>query len=167
MFDDDRLMRYLIGSLDESETERFDELSITDDDFADRLRIVEDDMIDAYAAGQLPSELRAGFETQYLTLPGKQDRIRFARTLALRAGQAPADESPAAGAEPERRSTPRQFLWPLVAAASIAIAVVGYLMSQRSTQPGRPTQPAASSVSTEPSAARPRADARRRRRLLR
>jgi len=149
-FDDDRLMRYLLGSLDEPETERLDELSITDDQFADRLRIVEDDMIDAYARGQLSVDVRARFESHYLTLPGKQDRIRFAKALALRQGDSAAQISTG----PRARAS-RVFVWPLVAAASIAIAAVGYLLLQRSTQPSPSTQPAASSASTEPVAPEP------------
>ena len=147
-FDDERLMRYLIGSLDERETEQFDELSITDDEFADRLRIVEDDMVDAYAAGQLTTELRAGFERHYLTLPGKQDRVRFAKTLAFRRGR----DAPETSLEPR---TSRGFVWPLVAAASLAIVAVGYLLLQRSTTPVPSTQPAASSASAEPAAPGP------------
>lgn len=148
-FDDERLMRYLIGSLDETETERLDELSITDDKFAERLRIVEDEMLDAYATGQLAREMRAGFENHYLKLPGKQDRVRFAVALASRRGQAAGGKSSEPLAETGRRSLAQRLLWPLVAAASIAIAVFGYALLQRSTEPARSTQPP-SAVSTEP-----------------
>lgn len=150
-FDDERLMRYLVGSLDEPETERFDELSVTDDEFADRLRIVEDDMVDAYAAGQLPSEMRAHFDSHYLTLPGKQDRVRFAKAMVLRQGHSVSEK----GTGPAAR-TSRLFVWPLVAAASLALIVVGYLLLQRSTQLSPSTQPAASSAPPSPSTPEPR-----------
>ena len=39
--DDQLLVRYLVGSLPEDETERLDELSIADDQFAARLSAVE------------------------------------------------------------------------------------------------------------------------------
>jgi hypothetical protein len=42
-YDDERLIRYLVGSLGVEETDRLDELSITDDALAARLRQVEDD----------------------------------------------------------------------------------------------------------------------------
>lgn len=155
-YDDDRLVQYLIGSLDEQETERFDELSISDDAFADRLRIVEDDLVDAYATGELSSEVRARFEAHYLTLPGKQDRIRFAEALALRQRQGAPTRSTESRFASSGRPAMRSFVWPLVAAASIAIAVVGYVLLQRSSQPGPSRQPAAPSVSTEPAAPEPR-----------
>jgi hypothetical protein len=150
-YDDEQLMRYLIGSLDEQETERFDELSIADDEFADRLRIVEDDLVDAYARGELSSEMRARFEAHYLMLPGKQDRIRFAEALVLsQRRETPADSIGPRSASSGRPAI-RAFVWPLVAASSLAIVVVGYVLLQRSSQPGASTQRPASSVSTEPS----------------
>ena len=44
---------YLLGQLPESETERLDELSITDDECAERIRAVEHDLVDAFARGEL------------------------------------------------------------------------------------------------------------------
>ena len=45
--DDDILVRYLLGSLPEDETERLDELSVSDDDFVWRLRAAENDFFRA------------------------------------------------------------------------------------------------------------------------
>ena len=44
---------YLLGQLPESETERLDELTITDDQCAERVRAVEHDLVDAFARGEL------------------------------------------------------------------------------------------------------------------
>ena len=44
---------YLLGQLPESEAERLDELSITDDECAERIRAVEHDLVDAFARGEL------------------------------------------------------------------------------------------------------------------
>jgi hypothetical protein len=44
---DRQLVRYLLGLLPEKDTERFDEECVVDDDVAERLRVVEDDLVDA------------------------------------------------------------------------------------------------------------------------
>ena len=60
-YDDEQLVRYLLGSLDEQDTERFDELSVSDDEFAGRLQAVENDLIDAHARGELSTDRRASW----------------------------------------------------------------------------------------------------------
>ena len=83
VFDDERLMHYLVGSLDDGETERFDELSIADESFATRLRAVEDDLVDAYVKGELSADVRDRFESRYLSTQVGRDKIRFAQALLV------------------------------------------------------------------------------------
>jgi hypothetical protein len=75
------LTRYLLGMLPAGETERLDEMSIADDDFAGRLRAAEIDLIDAYVTGELPDDLREPFRAQYLRTPRGLQRVRFANAL--------------------------------------------------------------------------------------
>jgi hypothetical protein len=42
----------MVGALPDDETERLDELSITDPSFADRLNAVEYDLVDSYVRGE-------------------------------------------------------------------------------------------------------------------
>jgi hypothetical protein len=87
--DDDRvLIRYLLGLLPEEETGRLDELSIAGDDFACRLREVENDLVDAYASGELFGETLARFELSYLSSAGGRERVRFAEALLASEGRA-------------------------------------------------------------------------------
>src|SRR5215470_46098 len=51
--DDEMLVRYLVGTTTDEETEALDELSIVDEAFAERLRAAEHDLVDAYASGEL------------------------------------------------------------------------------------------------------------------
>jgi hypothetical protein len=51
--DDELVVRYLLGALPDDDTECLDELSITDDEFALRLRTVEQDLVDAHVKGEL------------------------------------------------------------------------------------------------------------------
>ena len=148
-YDDERLVRYLIGALDEPDAERFDELSISDDEFADRLRAVENDLIDAHARGELSDELRARFEAHYLSRTGKLDKIRFAEAWSLREGRG----ASSSGARPHADDGGRQGWWPLVwplgAAAAVVIVVLGYVLLGRSSLSTPSPQTTPPSVATE------------------
>lgn len=80
-FGENRLIRYMLGSLPGNETEQLDEASIADDAIAEQLRQAEDDLVDAYAAGALSGEMLARFETHYLASPARRDKAAFARRL--------------------------------------------------------------------------------------
>ena len=72
---------YLLGQLPESETERLDELSITDDECAERIRAVEHDLVDAFARGELQGVVLEQFRSRYLTTPRRREATRFAEAL--------------------------------------------------------------------------------------
>jgi hypothetical protein len=78
---DQLLVQYLLGLLSEEEAERLDEQSIADDDVAERLRVVEHDLIDAYVGGTLDASTRAQFERVYLASPRRREKVRFAESL--------------------------------------------------------------------------------------
>ncbi|HEY2908164.1 MAG TPA: hypothetical protein VGJ29_19825 [Vicinamibacterales bacterium] len=125
--DDQRLVRYLIGALTEDETERLDELSIADDRLAADLRVVENDLVDAYARGALSGDTLHGFETHYLSLPGAFAKVEFARAL-LRHEQA----ATASGAvrSPSVGWTRPALQWGLAAAAVLFLATTSYFLSE-------------------------------------
>lgn len=80
--DDDKLMRqYLLGNLPDAETEVCDERSFLDDEFAARLQMIEDDLVDAYVRGELAGEELAQFQTYYLASPRRLERVRFAQSF--------------------------------------------------------------------------------------
>jgi hypothetical protein len=72
---------YLLGRLAEAETERLDELSITDDECAERIRAVEHDLVDAFARGELQGVALEQFRAKYLTTLRGREAIRFAEAL--------------------------------------------------------------------------------------
>jgi hypothetical protein len=76
--DDRQLARYLLGLLPEEETERLDEASIADDEIAARLRIVENDLVDAHVAGTLSGEMLQRFECHYLASPRRRENVKLA-----------------------------------------------------------------------------------------
>ena len=77
------LTDYLLGAMSETEAEKFDKLSIVDDDFADALQSAEDDLIDAYIHGELVNPQLERFEAKYLASPLRREEIEFARSLQI------------------------------------------------------------------------------------
>ena len=76
---DQRLLQYLLGLLPEQETERLDELSVVDDRVADRLCVIEDDLVDDYVIGALDAVQRQRFESFYMASPRRQQKVAFAK----------------------------------------------------------------------------------------
>lgn len=95
---DDQLVRYLLGLLNEEEAEKVDALCVTDDEIADRLRALENDLVDGYVSGTLTGPSLQQFQRTYLTSPRRREKVRFAESL-LRATRL----DPAAA--PERTSS--------------------------------------------------------------
>jgi hypothetical protein len=79
--DDETLKAYLFGRLPQEETERLDELSVTDDEFAARLDTVENDLVDAYVRGELSGNSREDFLTLYLSTAKRREKVTFAESL--------------------------------------------------------------------------------------
>jgi hypothetical protein len=77
-YSDELITQYLLGSLSEEDTERFDELSISDDRFADLLRSAENDLVDAYVQGDLTGTELERFESHYLGSPLRREKAGFA-----------------------------------------------------------------------------------------
>jgi anti-sigma-K factor RskA len=115
--DDGRLTRYLLGTLPEEEREHLDELSIVDDDVALRLRVTEDELIDAYVRGELNGSTLERFEAEYLSTPERRSRVQFAQTLR--------------GERPVRRS----FVWAIAASIFVAAVVGGLVVATRDDAP--------------------------------
>ena len=148
---DDRLLtQYLFRSLSEQETERLDELSVVDEDFAARLNTVENDLVDAYVRGELPAEEARRFQSSYLSSPRRREKVRFAATLVSfeqRAANRPMVAQLEAGrAEKKREGTGKRVFgnwfgtsrrastlvaaqWGLTGAALLLLVAGGYLLN--------------------------------------
>src|ERR1044072_5084384 len=98
----EELIEYLLGSLSEGESERFDALSVSSKEFAEELSAVEADLVDAYVQGELPGERRTRFETHYLASPLRREKIEFSR--AFMAYGKEATERVVVAVKPERSS---------------------------------------------------------------
>ncbi len=154
--EDERLRRYLLGTLPAREQTLLEDAYLADDELFEQLNAVEAELVDAYVMDGLPPDDRVPFEERYLGSPEQRQRVAFARQLHERSGKAQPDREAQSGwwarnlMLPARRQPLLAFA---VAAAVLAIAVsVGWLLHNRATLPerqaraGRPPAVAATSA---------------------
>ncbi len=146
IYNDQFLTAYLLGSLSEEETEPLDELSITDDEFAGRLQVVENDLVDAYVRGELSGRVLEQFKSFYLLSPKRREKVRLAETFlafdqraataqvkdtqtALLRNSESNKESPKGSSVRRFFAVPRPALqWGLSVAALLILLAGGYLL---------------------------------------
>lgn len=115
-------IRYLLGSLSDEESEHLDELSVTDNDFAQLLDNVENDLVDQYARGELTNDTLEKFKTYYLSSSKRIEKVKFAQDF----GKIINKTAPAKifHLKPRRLS----MQWGFAAAALLLLLTVGYLI---------------------------------------
>ena len=74
---------YLLGRLPEADAERYEELSVADDEFAAALSACEKDLVDAYVQGELSGRVLEQFRLHYLAAPLRRDKVTFAKALQV------------------------------------------------------------------------------------
>ena len=112
------LTEYLLGGLTPAEREELDERSIGDDDFVDSLRMVEDDLVDAYVRSELLGETLVRFKSHYLASARNRDKVQFAhalRDLSDRSRVVSVDS-------PRRKAVSSGVRWQYAAAAAVLLA---------------------------------------------
>ncbi len=77
------ITQYLLGALPAAETEHLDVLSFTDDEFADSIRVVENDLVDAYVQGELADDELEQFKVFYLAFPPRREKVEFAQAFLV------------------------------------------------------------------------------------
>ncbi len=82
-YDEQLIISYLLGALPDTEAERLDELSLMDDEFAEQLISVENDLVDAYVRGELAKQNLGSFKAHYLASPGRRDKVQLAQALQV------------------------------------------------------------------------------------
>lgn len=116
---DEVMIQYLLSELPDAETERLDELSIADDEFAGRLRALEYDLIDSSVRGEISSE-----HLKKLRSANKAEKVAFSEALLRR-------EQGIAAQEVQRPSRRRVWFAIAMAAAFVLLIVGAYLVPRR------------------------------------
>jgi hypothetical protein len=119
--DEQMIVKYLLGSLSEKESEQLDEMSVTNDDFAQRLQDTENDLVDAYVRGELPADMVARFKSHYLNSARRRHKVTFAETFRDMLIVQPARIE-------TTRSRAPVFQLALVAVAAVMMLFGGYFM---------------------------------------
>jgi anti-sigma factor RsiW len=144
-YNDQMIIQYLLGSLPEEETERVEELSFIDDEFAVRLSAVENDLVDAYVRGKLSGENLERFDSHYLASPKRRKKVKTAKVFnayaenAVATGQVVLASGPsqtnAKSFSPSPRLTHLPFTFSqlgLTAAALLVLMGVGWVVFELS-----------------------------------
>jgi hypothetical protein len=126
-YDDRSVIQYLLGATSGEETDRLDELSITDDEFASRLRSAENDLVDAYAKGELEGETLERFKSFYLASASRLEKVRFAEAMETMTNRSVAVPQMHRTARP---TWERVLFWSVAAAAAALLLVTGYLVQE-------------------------------------
>jgi hypothetical protein len=144
---DTALKQYLLGLLPEGEAGALEDAYLGDPEVWERLRGVEDDLLDDYAAGRLAPAERAVIESRYGASSPLRERLIAARDLrgAMKAGTR---TTPVVAAAPPRWGLPLALaaglilaalvLWPERPAPSVVTSVPSPSPTARS-EPSTPT----------------------------
>jgi anti-sigma-K factor RskA len=144
IYDDQLLIQYILGALADEEAERLDELSIADNEFAARLSAIENDLVDAYARGELSGSTLEQFKSSYLSSVERRQKVMFAEALCSYAHGSRSvlvtvaseavysgDKAPSLPQKRSRRylAMPRLSVqWGFAGAALLMAFVAGYLL---------------------------------------
>jgi uncharacterized membrane protein YebE (DUF533 family) len=84
--DESLIVRYLLRDSNDVELcdDEFQQIELrylADQDFIQQVVAIEDELIQSYVNGELPTEEKLRFERSYLNDPAKSKKLRFSRTL--------------------------------------------------------------------------------------
>lgn len=129
-----QLTRYLLGLASSSERERLESEYLAHDDAFAEMLSAEDDLIDAYARGELSAEEHRCFEERFLNSASGRRRVQFARALAGFVADTRSSEKPVPY-QPGFFSTLRlprmEMRFAIVGLVALALATASLLVQQR------------------------------------
>jgi anti-sigma factor RsiW len=152
LYTDQQIVHYLLGSLPETETANFDELTVTDAGFAETVRAAEKELVDAYVQGALTGVSLARFESHYLMSPHRRENVEFARTFQIAALKYSVSELSERFAErPTERPRSARFSvlnlftipraavpWSLATMAVVILIASGWLLREKAQRQKQP-----------------------------
>lgn len=144
--DDDAIVRYLLGKLDEAERSAFEDRLVSHNSLFEQVEATEGELLDAYACGELSVIDRAALERGVLASPEGRMRLAFARALMTRTSESNRELaavgnvlSPGKGVAPWIGSRPT-LMFATAAAVLAILAIVTWIAVDRSRSPVQPEQ---------------------------
>ena len=125
----DQVSRFLLGSLPESEMQRLQNLLETDAPFQQRVKIVEDDLIDCFVNGQLRGEDLMRFRRYFLALASHRERVKIAQGYLDDWAVLAAEAEPTTTQKATRQV--KSWLWPTALSGGIARLWATFSMPMR------------------------------------
>ena len=122
------IIDYLLGDLQEAEAGRLDELSVINDEFAIFLETVENELIDDYIRKELSENRRARFESYYLTTPERREKVAIARKILKHVDNPDSSNQIREWIRPIGFAPSKAFQWLAIAAALAMLVLAGYLL---------------------------------------
>src|SRR5260370_4312611 len=84
--DEEAVRHYLLGQLQEAEQIAIEDRFLMDDDYFERLEMIEDELIDDYVTGTLSEPDRQAFSAHFLAAPERNKKLKFALAMTKYAG---------------------------------------------------------------------------------
>jgi len=136
--------RYLLGELSEAEREQFEDAYFADDKFFERFLAVKDELLDAYARGELGEEKRLRFEKHFSETAPRRKQIDETKKFigAITAVSTKMTARNATAKSSWRTSVfdffnSRSFAWQAALAVFLLLALGGtWMIVRRSQRPG-------------------------------
>jgi hypothetical protein len=142
--------RYLLGELSEAEQERFEEAYFADNELFEQFQSVKDDLLDAYARGELDEEKRRRFAAHFLAsasnrwqLEEMQNFIRAVTEVSTKTSGDRVIFEPVSNTAQKSSwlkslggfFSPRPFAWQAAFAVLLLLALAGIWLILRDRQP--------------------------------
>jgi hypothetical protein len=133
------MIRYLLGELPESSTNKFEERLLGDVAAFESLSAVEAELIDAYVHGRLSEGRRSRFEQRFFASPMQREKIANAMMLANHANGVPM-----------ATSFTVRGRWIVMAAALLLVVSASLLLFRQPRQQRRPVPQSGQPLGTAP-----------------
>src|SRR5690348_11642157 len=83
--DEQRIKSYLLGGLVQEEMRELEERLLREEEFANQVLLIEDELIEDYTLGELSDKERQQFEKYFLTTPRRRRKLLMVEGLRERA----------------------------------------------------------------------------------
>lgn len=118
------LRSYLLGKLSDDEQQNIEERLLVDDDFVEQMMIVEEDLVDSYTSGTLPSSEREAYQKLFLATEEGKQKAQISKVLKNQLAEFRSQAEARPNLLSRMKEAMGQFFSPPVLATAAALLVV-------------------------------------------